>query len=155
MTPRIVLINSPLNRFGEPNEALSDDIEGSDYYSRIAEFSRGGTSMATKRAMGAQHALREAARTSREHIKISVMYGTPQTEGVDESERVAREIARMGGGRFQPVRAIEHLPIKALESIVREGYPWCGVGSWELGVGSWELGVGSWETSTTSISSTC
>ena len=102
---------------GEPNAALSDDIEGSDYYSRIAEFSR-GTSMETKRALGAQHALREAGRTSREHIKISVVYIAPQTDGVDESERVAREIARMGGGRFQLVRAIEHLPLEALESVV-------------------------------------
>ena len=102
---------------GEPNAALSDDIEGSDYYSRIAEFSR-GTSMETKRALGAQHALREACRTSREHIKISVVYIAPQTDGVDESERVAREIARIGNGRFQLVRAIEHLPLEALESVV-------------------------------------
>ena len=102
---------------GEPNAALSDDIEGSDYYSRIAEFSR-ETTMETKRAMGAQHALREAARTSREHIKISVVYIAPQTDGIDESERVAREIARIGGGRFQLVRAIEHLPLEALESVV-------------------------------------
>ena len=83
--------------FQLPCPALSDDIEGSDYYSRIAEFSRG---------------------TSREHIKISVVYIAPQTDGVDESERVAREIARMGSGRFQLVRAIEHLPLEALESVV-------------------------------------
>ena len=102
---------------GEPNAALSDDIEGSDYYSRIAQFSR-ETSMETKRALGAQHALREAGRTSREHIKISVVYIAPETDGVDESERVAREIARIGGGRFQLVRAIEHLPLEALESVV-------------------------------------
>jgi Mg-chelatase subunit ChlD len=101
---------------GEPNAALSDDIEGSDYYSRIAEFSR-GTDMATKRAMGAQHALREAAQTSRSHIKISVVYIDPGEEGADESEKVAREIARIGGGRFQLVKTIEHLPLETLETV--------------------------------------
>ena len=102
---------------GEPNAALSDDIEGTDYYSRIAEFSR-ETSMETKRAMGAQHALREATRTSHELIKISVVYIAPETDGIDENQRVAREIARLGGGRFQLVKAIEHLPLEALEAVI-------------------------------------
>jgi len=102
---------------GEPNAALSDDIEGTDYYSRIAEFSR-ETSMDTKRAMGAQHALQEAARTNREHIKISVVYIAPEADGMDENQKVAREIARIGGGRFQLVKAIEHLPLEALEAVI-------------------------------------
>jgi len=102
---------------GEPNAALDEDIEGTDYYSRIAEFSR-ETSMDTKRAMGAQHALREAGRTSREHIKISVVYIAPDSEGADENEKVAREIARIGSGRFQLVKTIEHLPLDALETVI-------------------------------------
>ena len=48
---------------GEPNAALSEDSRGEGYYARVAEFSH-QTSMETKRAMGAQHALLEAARTS-------------------------------------------------------------------------------------------
>lgn len=102
---------------GEPNAALSDDIAGADYYRRIAQFSR-ETTMETKRAMGARHALQEASRTSREHIKISVVYIAPDASGIDESEKVAREIARIGGGRFHRVRTIENLPMETLETVV-------------------------------------
>jgi Mg-chelatase subunit ChlD len=102
---------------GEPNAALSDDIEGADYYTRIAQFSR-ETTMETKRAMGARHALQEASRTRRERIKISVVYIATEAGGIDESERVAREIARIGSGRFHRVRTIENLPLETLEAVV-------------------------------------
>jgi Mg-chelatase subunit ChlD len=101
---------------GEPNAALSEDTRGAGYHRRVAEFSR-GTSMEAKRAMGAQHALAEAGRTRRKHIKISVVYICPAGRIDAESERVSREIARLGGGRFHKVRAIERLPLEALELV--------------------------------------
>jgi len=101
---------------GEPNAALSEDSRGAGYHMRVAEFSR-ETSMEAKRAMGAQHALVEAGRTRRKHIKISVVYICPEGTVDAESERVAREIARLGGGRFHKVRAIERLPLEALELV--------------------------------------
>jgi len=110
-TKLIVLITD-----GEPNAALSDDSRGSGYHARVAEFSR-GTSMETKRAMGAQHALQEAAMTRRKHIKVAVVYICPEGTADPESERVAREIARMGGGKFHRVRALERLPLEALEVV--------------------------------------
>ena len=101
---------------GEPNAALSDDSRGEGYYARVAEFSH-GTSMETKRAMGAQHALLEAARTRRKHMKVAVVYICPEDKVDPESERVAREIARRGGGKFHRVRALERLPLEALETV--------------------------------------
>ena len=101
---------------GEPNAALSEDSRGESYYARVAEFSH-GTSMETKRAMGAQHALLEAARTRRKHMKVAVVYICPDDKLDPESERVAREIARRGGGKFHRVRTLEHLPLEALETV--------------------------------------
>jgi len=102
---------------GEPNAALSEDSRGNGYHARVAEFSR-GTSMETKRAMGAQHALQEAAITRRKHIKVAVVFICPQDTADHESERVARAIARIGGGKFHKVRALERLPIEALATVV-------------------------------------
>jgi hypothetical protein len=73
--------------------------------------------MEAKRAIGAQHALVEAGRTRRKHIKISVVYICPEGKIDEESDRVSREIARLGGGRFHKVRAIERLPLEALELV--------------------------------------
>ena len=101
---------------GEPNAALSEDSRGDGYYARVAEFSR-ETSMEAKRAMGAQHALLEAARTRRKHMKVAVVYICPEDKVDPESERVAREIARRGGGKFHRVRALERLPLEALETV--------------------------------------
>jgi Mg-chelatase subunit ChlD len=101
---------------GEPNAALSEDSRGAGYHMRVAEFSR-QTSMEAKRAIGAQHALVEAGRTRRKHIKISVVYICPEGKIDEESDRVSREIARLGGGRFHKVRAIERLPLEALELV--------------------------------------
>ncbi len=101
---------------GAPNAALSDDSRGPGYHMRVAEFSR-ETSMETKRAMGAHHALQEAARTRRKHMKVAVVYICPEDTVDEDSERVAREIARMGGGKFHRVRAIEHLPLEALKTV--------------------------------------
>lgn len=101
---------------GEPNAALSEDSRGAGYYARVAEFSR-ETTMDAKRTMGAQHALAEAARTRRKHMKISVVYICPAGKVDRESERVSRDIARLGGGRFHKVRAIERLPFETLELV--------------------------------------
>lgn len=101
---------------GAPNAALSDDSRGPGYHMRVAEFSR-GTSMETKRAMGAHHALLEAARTRRKHMKVAVVYICPDDTVDEDSERVAREIARRGGGKFHKVRALEHLPLEALKTV--------------------------------------
>lgn len=101
---------------GEPNAALSEDSRGTGYHARVAAFSR-ETSMETKRDMGAQHALQEAARTRRAHIKVAVVYICPDEADDPESQRVAREIARMGGGKFHRVRTLEHLPLEALKTV--------------------------------------
>jgi len=101
---------------GEPNAALSEDSRGKTYHAQVAAFSR-QTSMETKRAMGTQHALLEAARTQRKHMKIAVVYISHEGKADQESERTAREIARIGGGRFHKVKAIEQLPLEALAAI--------------------------------------
>ncbi|MEI6126319.1 MAG: VWA domain-containing protein [Pseudomonadota bacterium] len=98
---------------GAPNAALSEDTRGPGYHTRVAEFSR-ETSLEAKRAMGAQHALAEAGCTRRKHMKISVVYICPEGKADEESERVSREIARRGGGRFHKVLAIDRLPLEAL-----------------------------------------
>ena len=45
-------------------------------------------------------------------MKIAVVYICPEDKVDPESERVAREIARSGGGKFHKVRSIEHLPLR-------------------------------------------
>ncbi len=102
---------------GEPNAALSEDSRTEDYHQQVAAFSR-STTMDTKKAMGTHHALQEAAKTSRKHIKISVVYISPEDEADGESERTAREIARIGCGKFHKVKAIERLPLEALATVV-------------------------------------
>ncbi len=84
---------------GEPNAALSDDSRGDGYYARVAEFSH-GTSMEAKRAMGAQHALLEAARTRRKHMKVAVVYICPEDKVDPESERVAAKSPAGAGANF-------------------------------------------------------
>ena len=98
---------------GEPNAALSDDFDRAGYHQKVADFSK-ATSMETKKSMGKHHALVEAGKTSRENIKISVIYISPEKEKDEESERIAREMARIGSGKFHKVTAIERLPLEAL-----------------------------------------
>jgi hypothetical protein len=50
-------------------------------------------------------------------MKISVVYISPEGNADQESERVAREIARIGGGRFHKVHSIEQLPLEALQTV--------------------------------------
>jgi len=101
---------------GEPNAALSDDYEGEAYHAKVAAFSR-QTTMETKKAMGTHHALVEAGKTSRKHIKISVVYICPEEAEDEESEKTVREIARIGVGRFHKVKDIERLPLEALATV--------------------------------------
>jgi hypothetical protein len=68
--------------------------------------------------MGTHHALLEAGKTSRENIKISVIYISPEDEKDENSEKTAREIARIGSGRFHKVKAIERLPLEALAAVI-------------------------------------
>jgi len=102
---------------GEPNAALSDDFDSEGYHRRVADFSK-GTTMETKKSMGKHHALVEAGKTSRESIKISVIYISPEDEKDEDSERTAREIARIGSGKFHKVSAIERLPLEALAAVI-------------------------------------
>lgn len=101
---------------GQPNAALSDDYDGQSYHTQIAAFSR-QTTMETKKAMGTHHALVEAGKTSRKHIKISVVFICPEEVEDEESEKTAREIARIGAGRFHKVKTIERLPLEALATV--------------------------------------
>ena len=101
---------------GQPNAALSDDYEGESYHSHVASFSR-QTTMETKRAMGTHHALVEAGKTARDHIKISVVFISPEGDPDEEGERTVREIARIGRGKFHKVKAIERLPVEALATV--------------------------------------
>jgi len=101
---------------GQPNAALSDDYNNPAYHSQVAAFSR-QTTMETKKAMGTHHAIIEAGKTSRNHIKISVIYICPEGEQDDASEKTAREIARIGSGRFHKVKAVERLPLEALATV--------------------------------------
>ena len=102
---------------GEPNAALSDDFDNAGYHQRVADFSK-STTMETKVLMGTHHALLEAGKTSRENIKISVIYISPEDEKDENSEKTAREIARIGSGRFHKVNAIERLPLEALAAVI-------------------------------------
>ena len=102
---------------GEPNAALSDDFDNAGYHQRIADFSK-STTMETKVLMGTHHALLEAGKTSRENIRISVIYISPEDEKDENSEKTAREIARIGSGRFHKVNAIERLPLEALAAVI-------------------------------------
>ena len=101
---------------GQPNAALSEDCSGQTYHSRVASFSR-ETTMETKKTMGTSHALAEAVKTSRNHIKISVVFISPDKNVHDDSEKTAREIARIGYGRFHKVKAVERLPMEALATV--------------------------------------
>ncbi len=101
---------------GQPNAALSAEPDGRTYHAQVASFSR-ETSMERKKALGTHHALIEAGKTSREHIKISVVFICPQGEEDQESERTAREIARIGAGKFHKVTAIDRLPLEALATV--------------------------------------
>lgn len=102
---------------GQPNAALSDEYEDtSSYHARVAAYSR-QTSMETKRALGTHHAIVEASLTRRQHIKISVVYIATEGKEDEESERTARDIARIGNGRFHKVNAIERLPLEALAMV--------------------------------------
>lgn len=102
---------------GQPNAALSEEYEDvGSYHARVAAFSR-QTSMETKRAIGTRHALVEAGLTRRRHIKISVVYIAAGDREDQESERTARAIARIGNGRFHKVKALERLPLEALETV--------------------------------------
>jgi len=98
---------------GQPNAAMADTPKDQTYHQQVAAFSR-QTTMETKKAMGTHHALAEASKTSKKHIKISVVFISPEGEEDDDSERTAREIARIGGGKFHKVRSIERLPLEAL-----------------------------------------
>ena len=101
---------------GQPNAALSDEYEGLAYHKQVAAFSR-QTTMETKKAIGTHHALVEAGKTSRERIKISVVFISPEEDKDEESEKTAREIARIGAGKFHRVKAIERLPLEALATV--------------------------------------
>ncbi len=100
---------------GEPNAALSDDSKGAKYYKNVASFSK-STTMEQKKSLGTHHALIEASKTARQHIKISVVYISPEEEA-SESENTARSIARTGNGKFHKVKSIEHLPSEALATV--------------------------------------
>jgi uncharacterized protein with von Willebrand factor type A (vWA) domain len=100
----------------QPNAAMSDEYKTEGYYRQVADFSR-QTTMATKQAMGTLHALTEARKTSRKHIKISVVFICPE-KGMDkQSEQTARKIARTGSGKFHRVKAIERLPVEILAAV--------------------------------------
>jgi Mg-chelatase subunit ChlD len=101
---------------GQPNAALSDDYDAQSYYKQVAAFSR-QTTMETKKALGTHHALVEAGKTSRGRIKISVVFISPEKDKDEESEKTAREIARIGAGKFHRVKAIERLPLEALATV--------------------------------------
>jgi Mg-chelatase subunit ChlD len=98
---------------GQPNAALIEDQDSASRHTRVATFSR-ETSMERKEHIGTQHALNEAAKTSRENIKISVVF---ISQGEGQGERLAREVARIGRGRFHKVHAVERLPLEALVTV--------------------------------------
>jgi Mg-chelatase subunit ChlD len=104
----IVLISD-----GQPNAALFDDHQGTLLHSRVAAYTR-ETSMERRELMGTQHALMEASKTSRKDIKISVVFISQEDAS---GEKLAREIARIGRGRFHKVLAVERLPLEALATV--------------------------------------
>jgi hypothetical protein len=56
----------------------------------------------------------EASKTSRKDIKISVVFISQEDAS---GEKLAREIARIGRGRFHKVLAVERLPLEALATV--------------------------------------
>jgi len=98
---------------GQPNAALIADQDSAFQQSRVAAYSR-ETSMERKELIGIQHALNEAAKTRRADIKISVVFISEQEA---PGEKLAREVARIGHGRFHKVHAVERLPLEALATV--------------------------------------
>jgi len=97
----------------QPNAALIEEQNGRRDARRIVSYSR-ELSMERKELLGTQHALTEAGKTSRKDIKISVIF---ISRGEGQGEQIAREIARIGHGRFHKVLAVERLPLEALATV--------------------------------------
>jgi len=98
---------------GQPNAALIEEQDGSRDARRVVSYSR-EISMERKELIGTQHALTEAGKTGRKDIKISVIF---ISQGESHGEQLAREIARIGHGRFHKVLAVERLPLEALATV--------------------------------------
>jgi Mg-chelatase subunit ChlD len=98
---------------GQPNAALIEEQDGGRDSRRMVSYSR-ELSMERKELLGTQHALTEAGKTSRKDIKISVVF---ISQGEGQGEQLAREIARIGHGRFHKVLAVERLPLEALATV--------------------------------------
>ena len=99
---------------GQPNAALIQDQDNALHHTRVAAYSR-ETSMERKEQIGIQHTLNEAAKASRKNIKISVVFISEGGEA--PGEKLAREVARIGHGRFHKVHAVERLPLEALATV--------------------------------------
>jgi Mg-chelatase subunit ChlD len=98
---------------GQPNAAVIEDQDSAMNSRRVVSYSR-EMSMERKEMIGIQHALNEAGKTSRKDIKISVVF---ISEGEGQGEHLAREIARIGHGKFHKVHAVERLPLEALATV--------------------------------------
>ena len=98
---------------GQPNAAVLEDQDSASSSRRVVSYSR-EMSMERKEMIGTQHALNEAGKTSRKDIKISVVF---ISEGEGQGEGIAREIARIGHGKFHKVLAVERLPLEALATV--------------------------------------
>ena len=98
---------------GQPNAALIEEQDASRDTQRVVSYSR-EISMERKELIGTQHALTEAGKTSRKDIKISVIF---ISQGESQGEQLAREIARIGHGKFHKVLAVERLPLEALATV--------------------------------------
>ncbi len=98
---------------GQPNAALIEEQDARRDARRVVSYSR-EISMERKELIGTQHALTEAGKTSRKDIKISVIF---ISQGESQGEQLAREIARIGHGRFHKVLAVERLPLEALATV--------------------------------------
>ena len=98
---------------GQPNAALIEEQDASRDTRRVVSYSR-EISMERKELIGTQHALTEAGKTSRKDIKISVIF---ISQGESQGEQLAREIARIGHGKFHKVLAVERLPLEALATV--------------------------------------
>ncbi len=98
---------------GQPNAAVIEDQDSARDSRRVVSYSR-EMSRERKELLGTQHALNEAGKTSRKDIKISVVF---ISEGEGQGEQLAREIARIGHGKFHKVQAVERLPLEALATV--------------------------------------
>jgi len=98
---------------GQPNAAVIEDQDSAMGSRRVVSYSR-EMSMERKELIGTQHAINEAGKTSRKDIKISVVF---ISEGEGQGEGIAREIARIGHGKFHKVLAVERLPLEALATV--------------------------------------